>query len=346
MEKVGTFLKRHHDGKSPLLLGYSGGPDSKALLYALLKAGCETLQIAHVDHGWREESREEADALQKEALSLGVPFHSTRLSQREGGNKEAIARDARFSYFASLFEKIPFQALLLGHQADDLAETALKRLLEGAHLPFLGGMEPVSQRGAMTLWRPLLQTRKREILSFLEEKNLTPLFDPTNRDPIYLRSRLREETLPLLSRSFGKEIIENLLLLSERARELKGYLDRRVAAHPVHRGEWGAALDSRGLERIELRHLLQKIAGEEGAVLEPILDGAKLVLPRTVLEPILDWVEEGISYRKIYFRSKWLIARRGWVFILHSDSGKALPEKGMIRKLIISFTATAYKPNG
>src|SRR5579862_4351474 len=124
MFRLSEFLAKHWDGVSPLLLGYSGGPDSKALLYALLEAGCRSsLHLAHVDHGWRSESGEEAAELEKEARGLGLPFHMTRLNL--AANKEAASREARLKFFQALFAKIPFQALLLAHQAGDAAETAL-----------------------------------------------------------------------------------------------------------------------------------------------------------------------------------------------------------------------------
>ena len=90
------FLAVHWDRKKSLLLGYSGGPDSKALLYALLENGVRP-HLAHVDHGWREESREEAERLRKEADSLGCPFYSTRLNLAK---KEDVARNARFAFFS------------------------------------------------------------------------------------------------------------------------------------------------------------------------------------------------------------------------------------------------------
>ena len=263
MEKAKQFLLAHWDRQSPLLLGYSGGPDSKALLYALLEAGCQALHVAHVDHGWREESAREAEGLREEIEALGLPFHTTRLAPPARGNLEAVAREERMGYFLRLFQETPYQALLLGHQADDLAETSLKRLFEGAHLPFLGGMEAVSHWEGVSLWRPLLGVRRREILHFLKRKGLQPLFDPTNEDPLFLRARMRKETLPFLSRSFGKEVGENLASLSERAYELKRYLDRKIASCRVEKGEWGGAAQCEGLERIEARHLLQKVAGGE-----------------------------------------------------------------------------------
>lgn len=330
---VKNFIRANWDRQSPLLLGYSGGPDSKALLYALLEAGCKQLHVAHVDHGWREESAREVEILQEEIASLGLPFYTTRLKPSPK-NKEARAREDRLSYFRSLFEQKSFQALLLGHQADDVAETSLKRLLEGAHLPFLGGMKNTAQIDGLLIWRPLLKTKRKEILRFLEEKKLKPLFDPANSDPLYLRSRMRVETLPLLNRSFGKEVTDNLIFLSERAHELKKYLDRKIAKGFVQKGEWGFAVCSEQLERIELRHFLHKIAADEG-----------LSLSRSVLEPVLNWVEEGRGHRKIFFQSRWVVVYKKWVFFLISSSRKALPEKGLIRKLTFSFAAKYSSPD-
>lgn len=301
MEDIKVFLQKNWSREKPLLLGYSGGPDSKALLYALLEAGCTSFHLAHVDHGWREESRTEAEVLRAEASRLNIPFHSTRLHPPEGGNREAKARDERLRFFKTLFDRFGFEALLLGHQADDWAETVLKRVFEGAHLSFLGGMEPKGELGGISIWRPLLKTSKVEIVKFLQDRNLIPILDSTNCDPAYLRSRMRTDLFPHLTSVFGKEIKRNLNLLGERAFELARYLDRKVSSHPILKGPWGLATDLSSLERIERRHLVQKL---------------KFRLPRTLLEPLLDWLEEGRADQSISYEEETLYVDRGWLFIL------------------------------
>ena len=291
------------------------------------------MEVAHVDHGWREESGCEADGLCKEVSALGLPFHSVRLPSASFRNREAAAREERMGYFTMLFAAKKYQALLLGHQADDLAETALKRLLEGAHLSCLGGMQGVASWGGISIWRPLLFVRRKTILSFLQQKGLPFLVDPTNCDPAYLRSRMRKTILPELARAFGKEIVDNLTLLAERAYELQRYLDRQVASCRIERGPWGIAAHCGGLEKIEQRHLLQKVAKEEG-----------MVLPRTVLEPVLHWLEGKGRGQKVFFQSKWFCVQGKWVFFLPSDGRKALPEKGRVRTLVISFSANHSCP--
>lgn len=277
------------------MLGYSGGPDSKALLYALIECGVKP-HIAHVDHGWREESREEADLLKKEAERLDCPFFTIRLNIEK---TEDAARKARLNFFSSLMDN--YAALLLAHQADDLAETVLKRILEGAHLPHLGGMEPVSEQNGMKIWRPLLNVRRSEILQFLNDRSLIPLIDSSNFDPTYLRARMRSEIFPFLNQAFGKETTENLTLLSERAYELKEYLDRQVASAPIHHGPWGTLVDLSGLETIEQRHLLQKIG-------KP--------LSRDQLETLIEWLKNGAKSKQLTLKTKKILVDEGRVCII------------------------------
>ncbi len=303
MKRVKEFLDVNWDQKSPLLLGYSGGPDSKSLLYSLLDAGCSSLHIAHVDHGWRDESAREEELIRKEIEGLGLPYFTTRLSSVA---KEVVARDARLHFFRSLFKKTMYQALILAHQADDLAETILKRIFEGTHLPFIGGMTPISQFEEIEIWRPLLKIPKSKLVPYLESKQLKPFFDPTNQNPIYLRSRMRMETIPILNKSFGKNICENVCVLAERAAELKEYLDKRVAGARVENG----TLFLRGLERIEQRHLLQKVARDE-----------KIFLTRVVIEQLLDWVDDA-KFRKIFIQGKWIFSGKGKIII----EGKSLTQ--------------------
>ncbi|MCB1082086.1 MAG: tRNA lysidine(34) synthetase TilS, partial [Chlamydiia bacterium] len=84
---VKDFLTLRLQKGAKLLLGFSGGPDSMALLHMLIEAK-ETLDfslhLAHVDHGWREESAREAEALEKVAKYFDLPFHLHRLEKMEG----------------------------------------------------------------------------------------------------------------------------------------------------------------------------------------------------------------------------------------------------------------------
>lgn len=235
--------------------------------------------IAHVDHGWRQESRDEALLLQEEASKLGCPFFTTRLELKE--KSEDAARKARYAFFQKIAP--PEAALLLAHQADDLAETVLKRIFEGAQLTNLGAMREVSSSYGLVVWRPFLKVSREEIVQFLEERSLIALHDSSNDDLHYLRVRMRKEIFPFLNSHFGKEIKNNLLILSERAHEFKKYLDKRVEDLPVQKGPWGTLADLKGLEPLEQKYIIQKL----------------VTVNRDQLETLFDWVQAGVKSKEL-----------------------------------------------
>ena len=301
---VKSFFDLHWDKKSPLLIGYSGGPDSKALLYAVIEWGRAPIHIAHVDHGWRVESGDEALILRKEAEQLGVTFHIRRLEKLTTENE---ARECRLDFFRFLQERFSFQAILLGHQADDLAETVLKRLFEGAHLPQLGGMKSISSIDGLLIWRPLLYISKNEIKKWLADRCLNSFDDSSNRDLHYLRARTRSELLPFLNKSFGKNISENLAVLSERACELEDYLSQRCSQFmsKLVKGPLGWWVDGQGLHRIELRRLIQHVAKQED-----------ILFSRSILESILDSMFKLKANHEIFIQHRAIVVDRGHFFLL------------------------------
>ncbi|MCP5469990.1 MAG: tRNA lysidine(34) synthetase TilS [Chlamydiales bacterium] len=212
-------------GRGPLLLALSGGPDSMAL-YHLLKSSGHPFEVAHIDHGWREESREEAAHLER---SVEVPFHLKRLEKGEK-NIEDTARKGRHSFFQEVLKNRSLEGVLLAHHADDLAETVLKRLLEGTRLTKLVGLEEVVEVEGMTFLRPLLSFRKKQIVSWLDEQKIQYFVDSHSSD---LRSRMRQMMLPFLSEQLGKEVVPSLCRIAEDAKELREDLDRFMLKRAV-----------------------------------------------------------------------------------------------------------------
>lgn len=278
---VKEFLDSHYLSQKPLLLGYSGGPDSKALLYALLEYKRDLpLHLAHVDHGWREESAKEAEELKAEAERLNLPFHICRLDLKDHKNIEAVCREKRLLFFSEVLKKIEGDALLLAHQKNDVSETVLKRLFEGAHFPHLYGLKAVSTLQGMQVLRPLLSISKEEIYQFLRERELSWIEDPTNSAKELLRGRMRSTLIPLLEEHFGKEIQENLFLLGKRSEELNDYLKTRMdpLLRLIKKGPFGRWLDCNILlHPLEKRQLLLQFIG--------------FTPKRGDLEQLVQWIE-------------------------------------------------------
>ncbi len=303
------FWRRYGNPGAPLLVGFSGGPDSTCLLHLLLELDAD-LHVAHVDHSWRPESAEEAKSLSSFADSLSLPFHSVKLSPPGPGNAEACAREARLLFFQEISSKIGAQAVALGHHLNDQAETVLKRVLEGAPLAQLGGLEKVRRYRGIMYWRPLLDVSRGQIMQYLEEKKLSYLEDRTNQDRKYLRTRLRRDVFPFLTEVFGKEISSPLCQIGRDSTELEGYLDRKVAwfLPEIREVAGGVLFDfSRGFpeEVIESKHLLRSLFRIRG-----------LSIPREILLDLIRFLASSHETRVLKWgRTEVRIKGRGFLVI-------------------------------
>lgn len=267
---IRSFLEDHLVPGDLIILGLSGGPDSSALFEAILEIQPNfplKIHVVHVDHGWRQESKYEATILQKKVEIKGIPFHQKVLDPKETtSNLEDKARKERWQFFKEIYDKLGAKALLLGHQKDDLVETVLKRLFEGAHLENLGGMEKKSFIENRVILRPLLGIEKVTILEWLEKRNIAYFVDRTNDDLKFNRSRLRHLLIPTLEEKFGKGIKGNLYQLSQRTYALREYLDRKVLHWKERgvKGPLGSYYDLSGcFEKIEIEHFLLEVSKEQ-----------------------------------------------------------------------------------
>ena len=203
-----------------------------ALLHTLLvfrKKRPLALHLCHVDHGWREESANEAQLLRGMAEAEGLPFHFKRLGALcETSNLEAAARSERLRFFRQVVAETGAQAVLLGHHAGDQSETVLKRILEGARVARLSGMRPSSMCEGVRLWRPLLTVAKQELLDLLESKGIPYFVDRTNEDTRFLRARMRQAIVPDLEARFGKQVQKSLCRVAEELSEWGEFIEERA----------------------------------------------------------------------------------------------------------------------
>ena len=173
----------------------SGGADSTALLLLALAAGCRP-SVVHVDHGLRAESSADADHVRALGERLGVPVEVVRVEVAPGPNLEARARTARHAVLPA--------GALLGHTADDQAETMLINLLRGAGPAGLAGMAADDRR-------PLLALRRHETVGLCRAHGLAPVDDAMNHDDRFARTRVRDELLPLMSHIAGRDVVPVLV---------------------------------------------------------------------------------------------------------------------------------------
>jgi tRNA(Ile)-lysidine synthase len=152
--------------------------------------------VAHgVDHGLRAEATAELELAARLAEAWRVPFSRTQVDVAEGGNLQARARAARYEALEAAQRALSAEFIATAHHADDRAETVLLRLLRGAGPRGLA----VLPARAGTRIRPLIRARRADVELHLERHHILPATDPSNRDPRFLRVRVRQELLPLLS---------------------------------------------------------------------------------------------------------------------------------------------------
>ncbi|HEX6262025.1 MAG TPA: tRNA lysidine(34) synthetase TilS [Actinomycetota bacterium] len=239
LERATRTIRRHEmlpPGRA-VLVACSGGPDSICLLHALHRLRRLfriRLEVFHFDHRLRRTSSEHAAYVRGQARRLGLPFH---LRAADGGpargeSPEAWARLARYAALTEVATERGIERAAVAHTRDDQAETVLLGLVRGGGLEAVAGMDPVATVPplALTVVRPLLEVTRDEIVAFCRSLRLRPREDPTNRDPRFLRNRVRHRVLPHLERELGRNLRATLARVAANVREDAAYLDQVASA--------------------------------------------------------------------------------------------------------------------
>lgn len=243
---------RSHDllpATGPVLVAFSGGPDSTALLHTLAALVPGRVHALHVDHGLGAGSAAMAAGAVELAARCGVGVEVVRagvdsdLIRAKG--IEAAAREARYGALDEAVERIGAPVCALGHTADDRAETVLMNLMRGTGLTGLAAMRP--RRGRYV--RPLLDLRRVDTVAYCAAAGLAPVADPSNDDPRIWRNRVRSELLPLLE-SLRPGAVGRIAAAAGRLEADADLLDELAAAEA---GSWvlsGAEVVTFDLDRL------------------------------------------------------------------------------------------------
>ena len=275
---------------APVLLAFSGGADSRALLhllYAQSVANGFSLTLAHVNHGIRgdeairdrEFCRSVADAYGLELCILDADVPT--LAKTHGRGIEEEARIVRYAYFEQLMRERSIRLLVTAHHADDNLETVLLHMCRGSGLSGLCGIAPVRAFGSGYLARPLLSMSRHDIEAFCREEHLEYVTDSTNAELICTRNRLRGEVIPVLS-SLYRDLPQRAFRMTEDLREDEAFLTS-MATELIREAEIEGGLSLRVLRRadtvIQKRALMQWVSRKTGHMPE-----------RTHIRDLQEWV--------------------------------------------------------
>src|SRR5262249_17033145 len=135
---------------------------------------------------------------------------------------------ARYELLLNYAQENDIYCLLTAHHADDQAETILFRLFRGSGIKGLAGMKEANVWGDERLHaRPLLNTPKADLIAVCQERHQDFVEDPSNTDPRFARTRLRELMPQLAQEGLDRDA---LLRLSRRAARADEALDDAVAS--------------------------------------------------------------------------------------------------------------------
>lgn len=190
-----------------LHVAVSGGSDSMALLYLshgwATRAGVRLTALT-VDHGLRPEAAAEAGFVAASCAGLGVAHQTLHWRGWDGrGNLQQAARAARYDLLAGAADA--GGAILLGHTADDLAETFLMRLARGSGVDGLAAMRAEWQGQGHRWARPLLAARRDDLRAWLTAQGLGWRDDPSNENNDFDRVKARRALAQLAPLGLGVE---------------------------------------------------------------------------------------------------------------------------------------------
>lgn len=259
-----------------ILVAVSGGADSVALFHLLRRLAPRSgylLTAVHLEHGIRgTESVRDAGFVRALCDGAGIPLVSEaarvpETAREHGVSLETAGRLEREDRFERIRQERECDSIALGHHRDDQAETVLHNMLRGAGLRGMGGMP--WRRGRIV--RPLLETGREELVSWLQTEGYSWREDHTNEDPAFTRNRIRREVLPAcrtVNVRAAEHLAETAWILQAEDAYLQEQTGRFLAEHAqvfgtlaVRIGEdaWVAA--PLALQRRVLRECYRRLSG-------------------------------------------------------------------------------------
>ena len=188
-------------------------------------------------HGLRPGSRADAAFVEQECEKLGISCHvKHEQGPQPGQNVESWGRTARYRFFAEVMQERSLDVVLTAHNANDVAETLLMRLLANKEMRTIARRD---ERRRCT--RPFLEVSRKTIDEYNRDHGVVFIDDESNNDLSFLRNKIRHRLIPFLEDEFDPRIVEVLAL-----RALS--LDEDEEALALIAEEASRPLEGRGVE--------------------------------------------------------------------------------------------------
>lgn len=305
-----------------LVIGFSGGVDSTALLDALSKTiPAKNLLAVHINHNWRgKESDKEEEAAKNFAKQLKIKIKTTTPPD-DLKKTEDSARQFRYEFFKECAADFGATTILTAHTKSDNAETLIYRVAKGTGPRGLSGIPKRRTDGNIEIIRPLITISRIEIEDYIKKNNLKPCLDSSNNDQKYKRNLIRHSVLPAL-----KKINSNYETAIEK-------LSQTAASEQNIIAEYIAKIKSEimSVEKIDTKKYLNLTQDTKKRLIYELLVEKKLEYDLKTIEKLFDFIEEHASAKSgkktSITKGLWLFANSEFISFIEKNEQKTLSLK-------------------
>ena len=298
-------------------LAVSGGGDSLAILLvvaSLIERVNYQVEVATVDHGLRIDSASEVEFV-KDVCASNFLKHTTLQWEKPNkiSNIQNCARLARTKLLTEWAYRKKISMILLGHSADDQAETIIMNLIRGSGLEGLRGMPSFFINEGIIFIRPFLSVGRDRLRAFLQDHKCSWIEDPSNFDDKFQRVKVRK-LLPKLS-ELGLTI-SKINLTGERMASASSLM-RRLSASEIDKcisiNPWGELEIHKQHflclpEEIKMRILTAVVGGLRGTQYRPRYKLIKSLLQK--MSKNVAWLRVTTCGLKVTEKSKLFLFQR------------------------------------
>lgn len=200
-----------------IIVACSGGLDSTVLAHAVAKATTvqpiKSKHLIYTNHQLRLRDEIEKDIQHVTALGEELGYDTVEcIKVNVGkGNVQDQARKARYSALVAKAKEYGCEDILLGHHANDVAETKLWQFLTGRYVDGIDVLSKYKDNDhEVNLVRPLLSFTKEDLVDYADIWGLKWSEDCTNATHKYARNRIRADLIPWIEREINPGIVKML----------------------------------------------------------------------------------------------------------------------------------------
>ena len=236
-EKLLNNLKEFNLLNKKIVVGFSGGGDSTALIIALNKIQKDIpefyFEAFHVNYGLRKDSGKDEQFVQDICSKLEIKLVTKNIKNENiklQGNSENELRRIRYELISSYILKSKAYCLLTGHNLNDHIETLLMKLSRGSGLKGLEGINHFStlnEYNGLKIYRPLISIKKEDLFDYCITNNTIPVDDVTNHDIKFSRNRIRNKVIPELEK-INSDFLNTVNRLTDVVKELNNYQNKSI----------------------------------------------------------------------------------------------------------------------